>query len=121
MIKKYFQYIKEADETQNQSNKFSELTEEVKKMIEKTIENSGGEFNTFIESFKKNPEDFKIEGLINDSDIYDFYLKWRNDIDEILNDVNFFDEIPSDSNAFGLYEFTIKGTERAIKELVQQF
>jgi hypothetical protein len=117
MIKSFIQYIKESDD----SSKFTEVKEELKSMIENTIENSGGEFNTFIESFKKNPEDFKIEGLINDSDIYDFYLKWRNDIDEILNDVNFFDEIPSDSNAFGLYEFTIKGTERAIKELVQQF
>jgi len=117
MIKSFIQYIKESDD----SSKFTEVKEELKSMIDNTIENSGGEFNTFIESFKKNPEDFKIEGLINDSDIYDFYLKWRNDIDEILNDVNFFDEIPSDSNAFGLYEFTIKGTERAIKELVQQF
>jgi len=117
MIKSFIQYIKESDD----SSRFTEVKEELKSMIENTIENSGGEFNTFIESFKKNPEDFKIEGLINDSDIYDFYLKWRNDIDEILNDVNFFDEIPSDSNAFGLYEFTIKGTERAIKELAQQF
>ena len=43
-------------------------------------------FSSFVESFIKNPEDVKIEGLINDSDIYEFYLKWRNDIDEILND-----------------------------------
>jgi hypothetical protein len=115
MIKNFIQYIKESDE----SSKFTELKEEVKSMIEKTIENSGGEFTTFIDSFKKNPEDFKIEGLINDSDIYDFYLKWRNDIDEVLNDVNFFDEVPSDVNAFGLYEYLIKGTERAIEEVVK--
>jgi hypothetical protein len=111
MIKKYIQYI-------NESEKYSDVKDEVKSLIEKTIENSGGEFDTFISSFNRNPEDYKIEGLINDSDIYDFYLKWRNDIDEILNDIKFFDEIPSENNAFGLYEYTIKGTERAIMELV---
>jgi hypothetical protein len=118
MIKKYFQYIKEADETQNQSNKFSELTEEVKKMIETTIENSGGEFNSFVDSFVKSPEDIQVEGFINDSDIYDFYLKWRNDIDEVLNDINFFDEAPTQSNSFGLYEYTINGTKKAFEEIV---
>ncbi len=118
MIKKYFEYIKEADETQNQSNKFSELTEEVKKMIETTIGNSGGEFNSFVDSFVKSPEDIQVEGFINDSDIYDFYLKWRNDIDEVLNDINFFDEAPTQSNSFGLYEYTINGTKKAFEEIV---
>lgn len=115
MIKRYTQFIKEADET----SKYNDFKEEVKSMIEKTIQNSGGEFNSFIESFNKSPEDTKIEGLINDSDIYDFYLKWRNDIDEILNDINFFDEVPSELNAFGLYEYVIKGTERCVIEIVK--
>lgn len=115
MIKRYTQFIKESDET----SKYNDFKEEVKSMIEKTIQNSGGEFNSFIESFNKNPEDTKIEGLINDSDIYDFYLKWRNDIDEILNDINFFDEVPSELNAFGLYEYVIKGTERCVIEIVK--
>jgi hypothetical protein len=49
MIKKFLQYIKESDD----SSKFTEIKEELKSMIDTTIENSGGEFNTFIESFKK--------------------------------------------------------------------
>jgi hypothetical protein len=129
MIKKYLQFIKEADEVEEVSNqnetdetkssKYGEIKEEVKSMIESTIEKSGGEFKSFIDLFNKNPEDTKIEGLINDSDIYDFYLKWRNDIDEVLNDLNFFDEIPSEINAFGLYEYVIKGTEKSIIEIVR--
>lgn len=126
MIKKYLQFIKEADEpeqanadvSQKDDSKFTEVKEEIKSMIESTIKNSGGEFNSFVESFKKNPEDVKVEGFINDSDIYDFYLKWRNDIDEKLNDIKFFDELPSKSNSFGLYEYIIKGTEKAFKEFV---
>lgn len=137
MIKKYIEFIKEADETEqvstetpvdgenaqpsetDESSKFTEIKDEIKSMIEKTIEKSGGELNQFVDSFNKNPEDVKIEGFINDSDIYEFFLKWRNDIDEILNDVKFFDENPVEINAIGLYDYVIKGTERAFQEVVK--
>jgi hypothetical protein len=121
MIKKYLQYIKEADEIQSEpdSSKFEDVKDEVKSMIEKTIEQSGGEFSSFVDSFIKNPEDVKIEGFINDSDVYEFYLKWRNDIDEILNDIKFFGETPTEINAFGLYEYVIKGTENSMNEIVK--
>jgi hypothetical protein len=103
------------------SSKYSDIQNEIKKMIENTIDNIGGDFKTFIKTFNQNPEDIKIEGLINDSDIYDFYLKWRNEIDEILDDVNYYDLIPSENNIFGLYQYTIKGTEFAIKEVVKTY
>jgi deoxyribodipyrimidine photolyase len=131
MIKKYSQFIKEADEVETpetetqevakpqSDNKYTELKEEVKSMIEKTIEKSGGEFDSFKDKFVKSPEDTKIEGFINDSDIYEFYLKFRNDIDELLNSVKYFDEVPSESNTFGLYDYIISGTERAVIEAVK--
>lgn len=129
MIKRYTQFIKEADETEetkvpenetdsSDSSKFTEIKDEVKSMIENTIKNSGGEYSGFVDSFNKNPDDVKVEGFINDSDIYDFYLKWRNDIDEVLNSIKFFDKLPSDVNAFGLYEYVIKGTQKAFEEVV---
>jgi deoxyribodipyrimidine photolyase len=126
MIKKYLQFIKEADEVETQEvtktqsdNKYTELKEEVKSMIKKTIEKSGGDFESFKDKFVKSPEDTKIEGFINDSDIYEFYLKFRNDIDELLNSVKYFDEVPSESNTFGLYDYIISGTERAVIEAVK--
>ena len=96
-----------------------EVIDELKSLIESTIENSGGEFSTFVESMIKDPDKFKIEGLINDSDIYDFYLKYRNDIDEILNDIKFYDEIPSELNVFGLYDYIITGTNRSVQEIIK--
>lgn len=131
MIKKYLQFIKEADEVNptgdveknetdaSDSSKFEDVIDELKSMIENTIDKSGGELKSFISSYIKNPEDVKIEKLINDSDVYDFYLKWRNDIDEILSDINFFDELPTENNAFGLYEYVIKGTQKAILEFIK--
>lgn len=124
MIKKYTQFITEAEETDEitkPTEKFTELSEEIKSLIKKTIEESGGDFESFTQKFVRTPEDVKIEGLINDSDIYEFYLKWRNDIDELLNDINFFDEVPSDSNTFGLYDYIINGTEKAVIEIVKKF
>lgn len=124
MLKKYVQFIKEADgvsekETNaSNSSDFKEIKDEVKSMIENTIKNSGGEYSSFVESFNKNPEDVKVEGFINDSDIYEFYLKWRNDIDEVLSKMKFFDKFPSEFNAFGLYEYVIKGTQKAFEEVV---
>ena len=131
MIKNYSQFIKEADEVETpetetqevakpqSDNKYTDLKEEVKSMIEKTIEKSGGDFESFKDKFVKSPEDTKIEGFINDSDIYEFYLKFRNDIDELLNNVKYFDEVPSESNTFGLYDYIISGTERAVIESVK--
>ncbi len=120
MVKKYLQFIKEAnEETKVDSSKYTEIKSEIKSMIEKTIENSGGEFDSFVDKFAKEPDEVKIEGLINDSDLYDFYLKFRNDIDEILNDLKFFGNAPSDINAIGLYDYLIKGTQKAIEEAVK--
>ena len=132
MIKKYLQFIKEADESTEaqsteaqptekvDSGKYAELKDEVKSMIEKTIEKSGGEFKSFVDKFIKSPDDVKIEGFINDSDIYEFYLKFRNDIDELLNDVKYFNEVPSESNTFGLYDYIINGTEKAVSQIVKE-
>ena len=104
---------------EKQKNQYSDLKDEVKSMIEKTIDKSGGEFKSFVNKFIKTPEDVKIEGFINDSDIYEFYLKFRNDIDELLNNIKYFNEVPSESNTFGLYDYIINGTEKAVSEIVK--
>ena len=109
----------------NKSNKFPEVIKEIKSLIESTIKRSGGEFKSFINSFMEEPKEgavgsIEIEGLIDESDIHDFYLKYRNQIDETLNDINFYDKPPKDINAFSLYEYTIKGTMVSVKEFVKQ-
>lgn len=118
MIKKYKQFLLlEADE--NKSDISKEIKDELKSMIEKTIEKSGGDFNSFTDKFIKEPDDIKIEGLINDSDLFDFYLKWRNDVDPILNDMRFYDQSPNKLGVLGLYEYVVKGTQKAIEEVVK--
>jgi hypothetical protein len=105
-----------------EANKFQEVIDEIKSMIEKTINPSENvevdqeRLIDFIESYSKGQEE--IEKLISDSDIYDFYLKYRNQIDDCLKEIKFYDKTATEINAFGLYEYVIKGTMVAIKEFV---
>ena len=117
-MKKFTQFINEDKE--NKIETIDDIKTEVSEMIKTTISNSGGEYKQFIKEYIKNSDDVKVEGFINDSDIYDFFLKWRNDIDEILNDINYFDDVPSELNVFSLYDYIIIGTEKAFKEVVKK-
>lgn len=112
-INKFSTLLEKLDESEK------EITREIKSMIEKTIETSGGEYRSFIKSYLKDPESVKINGLINDSDIYEFYLKYRNQIDKNLNDIKFYDEIPSELNVNGLYDYIIKGSMRSVLEFIK--
>ena len=117
--KKFFLIKEDQEQESIDSNKYQDVLDELKKLIESTIENGGGEYKTFVESFLKNSEEVKIEGLINESDIYDFYLKYRNSIDEILNSIKYFDLTATEQNVFGLYDYVIKGTSKSIEEFAK--
>ena len=101
-----------------EANKFQEVIDEIKSMIKKTIgeKSDEGKINEFVESFKKDQQE--IEGLISDSDIHSFYLKYRNQVDDCLKEIKFYDKTAAEVNAFGLYEYIIKGTKAAVKEFV---
>ena len=69
---------------------YRKIKEDLIEMIEKSLKTSDKKtFDDFISAYIKNPEETQIEGLINDSDVYEFYLKFRNDIDDILSDKYF--------------------------------
>ena len=119
MIKKYFEYIKETQEEKN-SDKYQELKDKVISLIQDTVdeEKQYDSVEDFVDSYVKKG-DVEIRGLIKQDDLYQFYLDWRNDIDEILNNINFFDEIPSKMNSIGLYDYIITGVKKAVKEVVK--
>jgi hypothetical protein len=118
-ILKFNNYINE-DLDVSTSNKYTDLKEEVKEMIKKSLKSEDDKlYKDFIDASIKNPEETQIEGLINDSDVYEFYLKWRNDIDEVLSDINYYDEVPSELKVFSLYDYLIKGTLKSVSELIK--
>ncbi len=80
------------EEAETTSEVNTDLKNDISEMIKKSLDTEDEEtFNKFLKSFVRNPEESQIQGLINDSDVYEFYLKYRNDIDELLSKVNFYD------------------------------
>lgn len=130
IIKKFTNYkIFEAEDTDISSEveksdelsleRFSDLRDEIVDMIKKSLgSKSDTVVDDFIQEFNRSPEDNVIEGLINDSDVYDFYLMWRTDIDDVLSAINYFDEVPSEDKVYSLYDYIIRGTKRAVQEIV---
>jgi hypothetical protein len=120
MIKNWKQYNEALkDDLADKLKSSVEFKQAIIEMIEKSINSSDIKvFQEFIDSYLKDPDKTNIEGLINDSDVWDFYSKWTNEIDEILDKVKWFDEIPSENNSYGVYDFVIKSTKRAVKEAI---
>jgi pectate lyase len=116
---KYLRKYNEDIDTDISTNKYSDLKSEISGLIENSLKISNNKTSDeFISAFLKNPEETQIEGLINNSDIYDFYLKWRDDIDVILSDIRFYDETPSELKVFSLYDYIVSGTKKAVAEIV---
>jgi len=106
------------------SDENRDIKEELIQMVQKSV--NSDDKNVFIEkidSIIKDPKDSTIEGLIQDADIYEFYLKFRNDIDQILSDSEFFDKLQDfqkEYNCISLYDIVIKGTMEAVNVVVNQ-
>ena len=119
MIKRYSEYIREAEETvKKKVSGPDEIKAAVKEKIESTIKKSGGEYSAFVDKFAKDPESVQIEGLISDDQIYDFWLKHENDIDEFLNSVGFFEKSPVSMNVIGVYKYVVSSAREAINLVV---
>jgi hypothetical protein len=106
-------------------NKLSDTNKDIKEDILNMIQKSvNSDDVTLIEkklySIIKNPDESTIEGLIQDSDVQDFYRKYRNEIDEILNNDGFFENISEfqrKNNCISLYDVVVKGTLECVKIL----
>jgi len=114
-MKKFTIYLKEAEEVKVDND----LQDELKDMIRKSLNTSDSKtIEDFIAAYKADSERNQIEGLINDSDIYDFYLKYGEEIDEMLSNTDFFEKTPDSINVYSLYDYIIAGTKEAVKLLV---
>jgi hypothetical protein len=121
-IKSFWKYIVEEVEEQSTEDKpsYEEVKKDLGEMIEKSLKTSDQKTKEdFISAYLRDPEKTQIEGLINDSDIYEFYLKYRNNVDEVLSDSDFFEEKPSDLESFSLYDYLIVGTKKAVKSFIK--
>jgi hypothetical protein len=100
------------------SNDYSSLKEGILDLIENSINNYDELVNVqnFIGDYIKNPNEKNLNNFIEENDIFDFYLKYQIDIDQICTDKNYFNEKPSTNNIFSLYSFVIEGSKFAVLE-----
>jgi len=95
-----------------------DVKEEVLDLIEKSVNSSDQDVvRKFMDAYIKDTDKTIVDGLVNDSDVYDFYVKYSSDIDEILDEIDFYDEIPSTNGIFSVYDYIIFSTKKAIYEI----
>lgn len=73
----------------------------------------------YLSDIEKNGVDnVKMNGFIEDSDVQNFYLKYKNDIDMLLKDKGYFtDKIAP--NIYSLYDIMSNGTKKAVQYVVE--
>ena len=90
-------------------------------LLDKSIDDTEELVNVqnFINNYIENPNDATLVGLVDDAEIFDFYIKYQGNIDELCNDNQYFDKTPKENNVFSLYSFIIEGTKFAVQECMK--
>jgi hypothetical protein len=126
-IEKFSNYIVEkidtADIEQRLGDKYTELKSGLITMIEESLKTSQEDninmidIENFISDYISSGKDASmIDNIIEDNDIFNFYLKYQSDIDELLNDTKYMDTTPKSNGVYGLYDIVIDGTKQAVLE-----
>jgi len=129
-IKKYSSFLFEKldmdDLKENMGDKYIDLKSDIIEMIEETIKSTKNaeismiELEDFISDYISGGKDASmITNLVEDNDIFNFYLKNQTDIDELLNDTKYMDETPKKHNVYSLYDVIIDGTKQSILEILK--
>jgi len=105
---------------------FPELKKDLLDLIDMTLEASDiknvkkEDLNDFMTDYITAGKDADmIDELIEDNDIFNFYLKHQSDFDELLNDTGYMEKSPQENNVFSLYDVTIDGTKQGILSLME--
>jgi len=129
-IKKFTNYIFEKidldDVKERIGNKYTELKSGLIELIEDSLKNNSNDninmidIENFISDYISSGKDANmIDGIIEDNDIFNFYLKYQSDIDELLNNSKYMDNSPKHNNVYSLYDVVIDGTKDAVLEALK--
>jgi len=129
-IRDFSTYLNEAlDLTEIESEigeSFPELKKDLLDLIDLTLQASDiknvkkEDLNDFMTNYITAGKDAEmIDELIEDNDIFNFYLKHQSDFDELLNDTGYMEKSPQENNVFSLYDVTIDGTKQGIWNLME--
>lgn len=117
-MKDFLEFINEdiSELEEKITGKYKSLKRGILEMIDSTINSSElVNYQNFINKYIEE-SDTVIENFVEDNDVFNFYLKYKGDIDELLTDVDFFDKTARDNDVFSLYDYVIVGTKNAVTE-----
>ena len=110
------------------TEEYKDLKTDLIDIINDTLEETSDEnvknedLLSFIDEYISKGKDANLlDGLIEDNDIFNFYLKHQSDIDELLNNSKYMDKSPKENNVFSLYDVIMDGTKEAIIEIFKLF
>ena len=89
------------------SDKYTSLKRGILELLDKTLGSDTTKLQTFINSYVDPNSDEILEGFVEDAQIFDVYLKYQSDVDQILLDNNYYDDPPEVES---LYDYVIDGT-----------
>lgn len=115
---KSFTRIKENLENKlNIENDYEDLKLALIEILDSSINTDSDELKIeTMENYVKD-DSTTIIGLINDSDVFDFYIKHKNQIDKVLTEADHFDISPSELAVnTSVYEYVVKSTKTAVQE-----
>lgn len=119
IIKKFQMYNEDLNIEDDYKLGNTNIKKNLNDIIEKSLNSSDIQLKKdFIKSYLKD-ESTIIEGLVNDSDVFDFYIINKDEIDILLNEINYFDSSPQDNNIYGIYDYIIFSTKKAISEVLK--
>jgi len=103
------------------SEEYSSLKKGILSLLDKSVENSDELVNlqNYINKSSEDLDSNILIGFVDDGDIFDFYLLYQSDIDELCNNNNWFSKTPIEENIFSLYEYIMSGTKFAVKQCLK--
>ena len=93
------------------SDKYLSLKKGILDLLDGTLKSDITKLQDFMDTYIDTDSEEIIEGFIEDADIFDFYLKYQSDVDQILLDNNYYDDKPEVES---LYDYVIDGTFDAV-------
>ena len=102
------------------SGDYESLKRGILLLLDNSVENNElVNVQNFINEYIEDDENATLVGLVDDAEIFEFWNKYKDQIDEICSDKQYFDKTPTENNIFSVYQFMISATKFAVKETMK--
>jgi len=103
------------------SEQYSSLKRGILLLLDDSVKNTEEliDVQNYINKSSIDLNSNQLIGFIDDADVFDFYLKYQTDIDEICNNNKWFEKTAAEENIFSLYQYIINGSKFAVMQCLK--